>query len=127
MHEIQQETVQPKAILIGLDTGEYDAEISMKELAELSETAGCEPVLTCIQSRPAPEAATCIGAGKLEEIAEAVQNTEADMLIFDTELTGMQMRNISDITDCKVIDRTMLILDIFAGRQRPQKGKFKYP
>ncbi len=125
MHEIQQEIQKPKAILVGLDTGEYDAGISMKELEELADTAGCETVMTCVQSRPAPEAATCIGAGKLEEIAEAVQNAEADMLIFDTELTGMQMRNISDITDCKVIDRTMLILDIFAGRARTAEGKIQ--
>ena len=125
MHEIQQETVQPKAILIGLDTGEYDAEISMKELAELAETAGCEPVLTCIQSRPAPEASTCIGRGKLEEIAEAVKSDEIDMLIFDTELTGIQMRNISDVTNCKVIDRTMLILDIFAQRAKTAEGKIQ--
>ncbi len=125
MHEIQQEVQKPRVILAGIDTGEYPAELSMQELAELAETAGCEPVLTCIQSRPAPEAATCIGAGKLEEIAEAVRNLQADMIIFDTELTGMQMRNISDLTDCKVIDRTMLILDIFAGRARTAEGKIQ--
>ena len=95
MHEIQTEIQKPKAILIGLDTGEYHAEFSMKELEELAATAGCEVVLTCIQARPAPEAATCIGTGKLEEIAQAVQDLQADLLIFDTELTGMQMRNIS--------------------------------
>ncbi|MBR0485154.1 MAG: GTPase HflX [Oscillospiraceae bacterium] len=125
MHEIQQETQKPRAILIGIDTGEYDAQISMKELEELASTAGCETILTCIQNRPAPEASTCIGAGKLEEIAETVKSEEADLLIFDTELTGMQMRNISDITDCKVIDRTMLILDIFAGRARTAEGKIQ--
>ena len=125
MHEIQQEEHKPRAILIGIDTGEYDAEISMKELEELAKTAGCEPVFTCIQSRPSPEAATCIGTGKLEEIAQSVKSEEIDMLIFDTELTGMQMRNISDITDCKVIDRTMLILDIFAGRARTAEGKIQ--
>ncbi|MBR1528141.1 MAG: GTPase HflX [Oscillospiraceae bacterium] len=125
MHEIQTEIQKPKAILIGLDTGEYHAEFSMKELEELAATAGCEVVLTCIQARPAPEAATCIGTGKLEEIAQAVQDLQADLLIFDTELTGMQMRNISDLTDCKVIDRTMLILDIFAGRARTSEGKIQ--
>jgi len=125
MHEIQTEIQKPKAILIGLDTGEYHAEFSMKELEELARTAGCEVVLTCIQSRPAPESATCIGTGKLEEIAQAVQDLQADLLIFDTELTGMQMRNISDLTDCKVIDRTMLILDIFAGRARTSEGKIQ--
>lgn len=123
MHEIEQETQKPRVILVGIDTGEYDAQQSMAELAELADTAGCEVVATAIQNRPAPEAATCIGAGKLEEIAEQVKVLEADMLIFDLELTGMQMRNISDAADCKVIDRTMLILDIFAGRARTREGK----
>ncbi|MBQ4464651.1 MAG: GTPase HflX [Oscillospiraceae bacterium] len=123
MHEIEQEQTLTKVILVGIDTGEYDAQQSMAELAELADTAGCEVVLTVIQARPAPEAATCIGAGKLEEIREQVEILDAEMLIFDTELTGMQMRNISDATDCKVIDRTMLILDIFAGRARTAEGK----
>ena len=123
MHEIEQEQSRNRVILVGLDTGEYDAQQSMEELEELSRTAGCEVVLKAIQSRPAPEAATCIGAGKLEEIKEQAEILDADMLIFDTELTGMQMRNISDATDCKVIDRTMLILDIFAGRARTAEGK----
>lgn len=123
MHEIEQEAARTKVILVGLDTGEYDAQQSMEELAELADTAGCEVVLTVIQARPAPEAATCIGVGKLEEIKEQAAFLEAEMLIFDTELTGMQMRNISDAADCKVIDRTMLILDIFAGRARTAEGK----
>ena len=66
MHEIEQNEARPRVILVGLDTGEYDAEQSMEELAELADTAGCEVVATVIQARPAPEAATCIGAGKLE-------------------------------------------------------------
>lgn len=123
MHEIEQNEARTRVILVGLDTGEYDAESSMEELEELADTAGCEVVATVIQSRPAPEAATCIGAGKLEEIREQVELLDAEMLIFDTELTGMQMRNISDAADCKVIDRTMLILDIFAGRARTAEGK----
>ena len=123
MHEIQQEQTRTRAILVGINTGEYDAEISMQELEELADTAECDTLLKIIQSRPAPEAATCIGAGKLEEIKEQVKILDADLIIFDTELTGMQMRNISDLTDCKVIDRTMLILDIFAGRARTAEGK----
>lgn len=123
MHEIEQNEARTRVILVGLDTGEYDAESSMEELEELADTAGCEVVATVIQSRLAPEAATCIGAGKLEEIREQVELLDAEMLIFDTELTGMQMRNISDAADCKVIDRTMLILDIFAGRARTAEGK----
>ncbi len=123
MHEIEHEDIRTRAILVGIDTGDYDAQISMAELCELADTAGCEVVLTAVQVRPAPEAATCVGAGKLEEIREQVQLLDAELIIFDTELTGMQMRNISDATNCKVIDRTMLILDIFAGRARTAEGK----
>lgn len=123
MHEIMQEEQSTKVILVGLDTGKYDAEISIKELGELAETAGCTVLRAIIQSRPAPEAATCIGSGKLSEIKELAEALEADMLIFDTELTGMQLRNITDLTECRVIDRTMLILDIFAGRARTAEGK----
>ncbi|MBR5363678.1 MAG: GTPase HflX [Oscillospiraceae bacterium] len=123
MHENEQQNARTKVILIGIDTGEYDAKISIDELAELAETAECEVVRSVLQSRPAPEAATCIGSGKLQEIAELIEPLAVEMLIFDTELTGMQMRNISDLTNCKVIDRTMLILDIFAGRARTAEGK----
>ena len=123
MYETEQTDYRSGVILVGLDTGEYDAEQSIDELSALAETAGCEVLRTVIQPRQAPVSATCIGSGKLEEVAELVQQTEADMLIFDLELTGMQIRNISEITDCKVIDRTMLILDIFAGRARTAEGK----
>lgn len=123
MHENEQQTARTKVILVGIDTGDYDAKISIDELAELADTAECEVVRSVIQARSAPEAATCIGSGKLQEIAELIEPLEVEMLIFDTELTGMQMRNISDLTNCKVIDRTMLILDIFAGRARTAEGK----
>ena len=123
MHDNLQEVSAPKVILVGLDTGEYDAQISIDELAALAETAGCEVLRSVIQARSNPEAATCIGSGKLEEVTELVDALEADMLIFDTELTGIQLRNLTDAANCKVIDRTMLILDIFAGRARTAEGK----
>lgn len=123
MHENELQTARTKVILVGIDTGDYDAKVSIDELAELADTAECEVIRSVIQARPAPEAATCIGSGKLQEIAELIEPLEIKMLIFDTELTGMQMRNISDLTNCKVIDRTMLILDIFAGRARTAEGK----
>ncbi len=123
MYENEQQAAGTKVILVGIDTGEYDAEVSIAELAELADTAGCEVVRSVLQARQAPETATCIGSGKLEEITALIEALEIEMLIFDTELTGMQLRNISDITDCKVIDRTMLILDIFAGRARTAEGK----
>lgn len=123
MHENERQIARTKVILVGIDTGEYDAQQSIVELAELAKTAGCEVGRSVIQSRPAPESATCIGTGKLQEIAGLIETLAIEMLIFDTELTGMQMRNIADLTDCKVIDRTMLILDIFAGRARTAEGK----
>ena len=123
MHENELQTTPTRVMLVGLDTGDYDAKTSIDELAALADTAGCEVIRSVIQARPAPEAATCIGSGKLQEIAELIEPLEIEMLIFDTELTGMQMRNISDLTNCKVIDRTMLILDIFAGRARTAEGK----
>ncbi len=123
MHENLQEVSAPRAILVGLDTGEYDAEISMQELSALAETAGCEVLRCVIQPRSNPEAATCIGSGKLEEVKALTEALEADMLIFDTELTGIQLRNLTNATDCRIIDRTMLILDIFAGRARTAEGK----
>lgn len=123
MYTTETDAAKPRAILVGLNTGEYDAECSMEELSELADTAGCEVLATVIQSRPAPEAATCIGAGKLSDLAGEVERLEADLLIFDCELTGIQLRNLTDAADCRVIDRTMLILDIFAGRARTREGK----
>lgn len=123
MYEIQQETEKPRAALVGIDTGEYDALNSLKELAELSDTAGCEVVSVTLQSRSAPDSAYCIGTGKLEELCLSVVSDDVDIVIFDLELTGMQLRNLSDKLDRKVIDRTMLILDIFAGRARTREGQ----
>lgn len=123
MYEIQQETEKPRAALVGIDTGEYDTLNSLKELAELSDTAGCEVVSVNLQSRSAPDSAYCIGTGKLEELCLSVVADDVDIVIFDLELTGMQLRNLSDKLDRKVIDRTMLILDIFAGRARTREGQ----
>ena len=123
MHENEQQSTRTNVILVGIDTGEYDAHTSIEELAALADTAECAVIRSVLQARPAPDAATCIGSGKLQEIAALIEPLEIEMLIFDTELTGMQMRNISDLTNCKVIDRTMLILDIFAGRARTAEGK----
>ena len=123
MYETQHETARPRAALVGLDTGEYDALESLKELALLAETADCEVISVTLQNRPAPDTATCIGAGKLAELCDTVNAEEIDLVIFDLELTGMQIRNLSDRLDRKVIDRTMLILDIFARRARTREGQ----
>lgn len=114
-----------RAILIGADTGEYDAESSMDELAELAQTAGAEELARVIQKREAYEAATVIGEGKLAEVRELCGSLGAELLIFDCELTASQIRNVEDETDVRVIDRTMLILDIFAGRAVSRDGKLQ--
>lgn len=114
-----------RAILIGADTGEYDAENSMDELAELAQTAGAEELARVIQKREAYEAATVIGEGKLAEVKELCGSLGAELLIFDCELTASQIRNVEDETDVRVIDRTMLILDIFAGRAVSREGKLQ--
>lgn len=114
-----------RAILIGADTGEYDAESSMDELSELAQTAGAQELARVIQKREAYEAATVIGEGKLTEVKELCANLGAELLIFDCELTASQIRNVEDETDVRVIDRTMLILDIFAGRAVSREGKLQ--
>lgn len=114
-----------KAILVGADTGEYDAESSMDELSELAQTAGAQELARVIQKREAYEAATVIGEGKLAEVKELCTALGAELLIFDCELTASQIRNVEDETDVRVIDRTMLILDIFAGRAVSREGKLQ--
>lgn len=114
-----------RAILIGADTGEYDAESSMDELSELAKTAGAEELARVLQKREAYEPATVIGEGKLAEVKELCGSLGAELLIFDCELTASQIRNVEDETDIRVIDRTMLILDIFAGRAVSREGKLQ--
>ena len=114
-----------RAILIGADTGEYDAESSMDELSELAKTAGAEELARVLQKREAYEPATVIGEGKLAEVKELCGSLGAELLIFDCELTASQIRNVEDETDVRVIDRTMLILDIFASRAVSREGKLQ--
>ena len=120
-----QEKQLEKAILVAADVGEYDVEASVDELSELAKTAGAEEIARVIQKRPSYEPATVIGEGKLEELNELCQNLGATLLIFDCELTASQIRNIEDETNIRVIDRTMLILDIFAGRAVSSEGKLQ--
>ncbi len=114
-----------RAFLISLDSGEYDAESSMAELEELAKTSGAEIIGEMIQKRPAPEAATYMGKGALEEICNFCSNHNIDLIIADGELSPVQIRNIEDLTGVRVIDRTTLILDIFAGRARSSEGKLQ--
>ena len=108
-----------------MDTGEFDAETSIGELAELASTANAEVVGSIIQKRPSYDPATCMGAGRLEELKEQLEPLGAELVIFDHELTGVQVRNIEQILDVRVIDRTTLILDIFAQRARTKEGKLQ--
>ncbi|MBO5936857.1 MAG: GTPase HflX [Clostridia bacterium] len=113
------------ALLVSVDTGEFDAEVSINELEELAHTAGAEVVGKVIQKKEAPEKATFVGIGKLAEIIAFCETQEVDLLIFDSELSPSQQRNLEKLTKVRVIDRTMLILDIFAARARTSEGKLQ--
>lgn len=114
-----------QAILISVDTGEYDCEISLDELEELAATAGAQVIARMVQKRPAPDPAAYLGSGRLEELAEFCVTHTADLIIADGELSPAQQRNIENVTDVRVIDRTTLILDIFASRARSSEGKLQ--
>ena len=114
-----------RALLVGVDTGEYDAEGSMAELYELTESAGAVPVASMMQKREKPDGATAVGSGRLEEIRDFCENHDIDFLVFDMELTPTQIRNIEAAANVRTIDRTMLILDIFAIRARTNEGKLQ--
>jgi GTP-binding protein HflX len=109
-----------RAILIGTESEE-----SLVELRRLAETAGALVVGTVLQKRARPDGATFIGKGKAEELSQDCQAQHIDVAIFDEELTGIQVRNLEEVLHVKVIDRTMLILDIFAQRASTREGKLQ--
>ena len=111
--------------MIAVDTGEYDCDISLDELEELAETAGAEVVGRMSQKRDKPDSGTFLGSGRLEELGDFCKNNEVDLVIADSELAPAQLRNIEKATDVRVIDRTTLILDIFAERARSNEGKLQ--
>lgn len=125
MYETENKEKSERAVLCSVDTGRFDAEVSIDELEELCRTAGAEVVAKVIQVRPAPDAALFLGVGKLDEIKELNKYEDIDLLIFDDELTPSQQRNIENYTGFRVIDRTTLILDIFAQRARSREGKLQ--
>lgn len=115
-----------KAILVGVESPGDDPEqaaYSLEELARLVETAGAEVLNQLTQRRARPDAATFLGRGKAEEVAEQCRLLGADLVIFDRELSPRQGRNLEEIIGVRVIDRTQLILDIFARRARTSEGK----
>ncbi len=103
----------------------FDAEESLSELRELTESAGAQIVGTVLQNRDRPDPATLIGRGKLDEIAGAVKMSSADVVIFDHDLSPSQLRNLEREIDCRVLDRTQLILDIFARHARTREGQLQ--
>ena len=122
-----QDSLKPpeRAVLVAVDTGAYDYLSSLSELRELAKTAGAEVVDSFIQNRPSPDNATYVGEGKLSEIQTFSQENQVTLLIFDDELTGSQTRNIEEFTGIRAVDRTTLILDIFAQRARSHEGRLQ--
>lgn len=125
LKETEEQSICPRTVLCGIDTGEFDIERSMDELEALAETAGANVLARLIQKTPRFDPASCIGSGKLAELAEFCRANEVDMVIFNHELTASQLRNIENATETDVVDRTMLILDIFAQRARSAEGRIQ--
>lgn len=123
--EINQDNQRLIAVLCGVDTGAFDMKRAMDELESLAQTAGADVIAHFVQKSSAFDVATCIGSGKLSELAEFCKNNDVEMVIFNHELTASQMRNIEDAADVTVIDRTALILDIFAQRARTAEGRLQ--
>jgi len=117
-----------RAALVGLvsaSSRRVDADQSLEELAGLAKAAGAEVVLRVLQERPKPDPATFIGSGKLTSLANTCAELDIDIVIFDNELTPAQLRQLEARLDRKVIDRTQLILDIFARRARTREGELQ--
>ena len=114
-----------RVVLLALDQGKFDAQRSLDELAALAEANGMQAVATVCQKRSTPEAATLLGEGKVEEARLVCLNTDAEAAIFDGELTGSQIRNLSAALQVEVLDRTMLILEIFRARATTNEGKLQ--
>jgi GTP-binding protein HflX len=117
-----------RAALVGLVTGAMrraDAEQSLEELAGLADAAGADVVVRALQERPTPDPGTFIGRGKAKALALACAEARVDLVIVDNELTPAQLRELQDVVGCKVVDRTQLILDIFAKRARTREGKLQ--
>ncbi|MCL2159169.1 MAG: GTPase HflX, partial [Oscillospiraceae bacterium] len=122
------EEIQDRAILIGLITPEIsepECAVSLDELTQLAQTAGIDASLQLTQSRLAPERATYIGKGKLEEAKAIIEANDISLAIIDGELSPSQIKNIEDCLDIRTIDRTMLILEIFEAHAHTGEGKLQ--
>ena len=116
---------QERAYILAIDYEQTDLRESLVELAELCRTAGAEIAGEMIQRRRSADPASYIGKGKMEELAAAAREAEADLIVIDEELTPTQQRNLSKSLEMRVVDRTQLILDIFAQRARTREGKLQ--
>ena len=124
------ETKKERAVLAGLaaasmDIHERSSDVTMDELAALVETAGGEGVATMIQARPTPDPRSFLGDGKVQELKELIEANECDLAVFDNELSPSQLRVLSEELKVKVLDRSGLILDIFAQRARTREGQLQ--
>lgn len=122
---IQTEEKKEKFILVGVETGKDRMEESLSELAELLDTAGGETVGKVIQNLESINKATYVGKGKVEEIKELVEELGANGIVCDDELSPVQLSNLKDELDIKVLDRTLVILDIFASHAKSSEGKLQ--
>ena len=127
--ELEEKRVE-RAVLVGLRCHSFGPEENadeetLAELAALTQTAGGEAVAVTLQNRPAPDAKTLIGEGKAQEVKELAEANDADLIIFDNELSPSQMRVLEEMTGRTVLDRSALILDIFAQRARTGEGKLQ--
>src|SRR5262245_6063361 len=114
-----------RAALVGLIAGRarrHDAERSLEERAGLAQAAGADVVLRVLQERPKPDPSTFLGSGKVMTLAASCAEAGVDLVVFDNELTPAQLRQIEEVIGRKILDRTQLILDIFAKRARTREG-----
>lgn len=125
-YDFDDQKLQERVVLVGISSGEEgEGETSLEELAQLAETAGAETVGRVLQNRESAHPATYLGKGKLEEVKWKVWETEATGIICDDELSPAQLRNMEEALETKVMDRTMVILDIFASRANTKEGKIQ--
>lgn len=129
MHEIHDNQGRPeRAVLVGLKLSRHDEEIwkmAFAELYGLVETAGAEVVTEVLQNRDLPDSATYIGKGKLAELKAIIEELQIDLVVFDSELSPKHVRNLENALPCRVLDRTQIILDIFAMRAKTREGKLQ--
>ena len=119
------EKMLTRTLIAGVDSGEYDIDDSMKELENLCEAGDLQVVCQVVQKKDNPENKYYLGEGKMAEVKELCHNNQVELCVFDCELTGSQIKNISDFLEIEVIDRTMLILEIFSKRATTSEGKLQ--